>query len=267
MLNIKNKILTLKLILITVLFTVLLVSCNKCKKKYYSNGSIEFERCEQVNSKLIKVTQFDLRGNIISLTYENEYGNRDSIGTYFNAKGTKEKTITFKNGHYTGKVTLFYSNGNIREILNLLDGKLNGKCTFFNLDGIINKILYYKIINNESIVNSILVFDKPKVINKDSTMYADILLKKDTVLINDYINFEFIYFNPSGLASIEYANFDKNFNIQDSSTIKYLNDSNSPFKIKATKKGNDTLRVIYKIQDLKTKMLYPIYLEKPFYVK
>jgi len=246
---------------------VLLTSCKECKTTQYTNGKVEFERCLLTNSSLIKVTQYDTSGNIISITFENKKGERDSIATYFYPNGVKKQIVPFVNGKYFGLLTSYYPNGHIKETVNFKDGEMEGKLKIYYPSGKLKKILFYKRINNKTVLNWLVVFNKKEEIVSDSSYYADITLSKDTINTTEFLMVSFDICKPAGFGSVVYADFDKDFNIKDSSSIRFIKEVDKPYKIKPNKKGNDTLRMQFKIYDSKTKMFFPIYLEKPFYVK
>jgi len=247
-----------------ILILISLSSCNNCVKTYYSNGKIKLVKCKISNSKY-KITYYDSVGNLTSIKCLNTKGNYDSISVYYR-NGVLDETVKFEDGKPYEYVTIYYSNGKIKETYTLKNRLIEGKRRFYNKEGKLGLVHIYKILNNTSLLISEIIFDENENAISDSSKFADIILKNDTIALNEFLDYKFVREMPACDASILFAEFDKNFNIIDSSTKRYLKDINNPFKIKATKKGNDTLRVVFKILDSKTKMFFPIYIEKPFFV-
>lgn len=68
----------------------------------------------------------------------------DKIGFYYKSiEQAYYHKITLENEKYTGKYVEWYDNGNIYKKLNYIDGKLNGICCVYNVDGKISSRVEY----------------------------------------------------------------------------------------------------------------------------
>lgn len=242
-----------------------IVSILSCENRtYYSNGQIKSIKEKCSHSILNKVTMFDSSGNVTSIHYEDSNGNLDSIKIYF-SNGIKYQTISFKKDTSNACLIIYYENGKIREVFNVNNNQIVGKYKYFDIDSNIVKTENYILINNKSKLNEILVFDSNGVATPDSK-YAEIKSKNDTISIEKLFEVKLIILSNSEYLQAYVADFDSNFNLKDSSTLKAF-DPNETLYVKPIKKGLNILRIKVNLINEEKTLYFPIYLEKSYYVK
>ncbi len=232
-----------------IIFIVIVSSCQCNKKKeYYSDGSIKIEKIYCKNNEHIKTIEHYRNGLVSSITFENVKGNLDGKCSYFDKNGNIESSVVYKDGISDGIAKWFYPNGKIMEEVYIINKERVGPHIYYDLSGNIVRKNFYILINNKSFFNGYLVYNKFGNIIPDSSMYVFLKTDKDTVNINDTITYWFNQYLSKGIqVKAIIGNIDKNFNIVDSTTIKYVN-PNLKNKFSPTKVGNDTIRIIYELK-------------------
>jgi len=209
-----------------------------------------------------------------------------------------------KNGVRHGKCYFYFPNGNIWMTCNLINGVINGesieyfengsmkvksnfvngqaiRSEFYDENGRLEQIDFFKIINKQPRLNGIIVYDVenacnfPYNVNLQETMYAEIFADSDTVVYGSFVEYEVKWMcsEEHWVGAIKNNStffIDYNFNQSGSSTFASKDvDLDNKNKFYPSNKTTDTLRVIFGfsrveegnvIEDLET------YLEKVFTV-
>lgn len=247
------------------ILSIFLTSCNECEKTYFPNGKVKSLKCRLVeNYKLIK---YDSLGLIQTISFIKENGNIDSMETVFYKN--KIKILSFKTGVDTsnGSILKYYSNGQIKEKFNIINNQIVGDYYYYDLNGEIKMRESYIIINNKSKLNEILVFNNKGIALSDSSKYVKIKPLCDTIKIEDNFKFRLYFLCKEEYIYCYTANFDKNFNLKDSSSFQEFKNPDDICMIKPAKKGNDTLRIVIKLLNPTTNSYFQIYKEQIYYVK
>jgi len=256
-------------------FFILLViySCqsNIDKNEYFTNGKISKEFFQVRNGDLTKVINYSERGDTLSILFLNKEGNLDSVCHYF--KNGVLSTVSYINGDATGLARWYFPNRRIKEDVNLYKGHRKGMHKYFNMDGSLYQINFYRIIDDSSFFNGIIRVDDKGSIIPDSSEFAEIHAIKDTIKKGELFNYEFrMYLKPNLLARAFIGNFDENFNVLDSLSLEHL-DIDIINQVKPTQIGENILRIIFETKEnIRPKedggeLLGKMYLEKKYFVK
>ncbi|MCK4662310.1 MAG: hypothetical protein KAT68_05555 [Bacteroidales bacterium] len=261
------------------LFCFVLISCSNKKNEtiendvYYENGILNFKFVKLDNSNLTKVFEYDSNGQIKAIGYINKNQKRDSIISYY-VNNKLIQTLTVKNGVTTGPAIWYYPDGKIKEQVCLKNNMRVGVHKYFRKDGYLKQENFYKIINNQSVLNGIIRYDNNEKIIKDSSEYVDLILNKDTINLNEELKYElFVLFKKKNgiLSRVILGDFDIDYNLKDSSSLEYF----SIYKknIKTThEEGENYLRLIVEFKDTinfseSNKILkWIFFVEKKYYV-
>lgn len=225
-----------------------------------------------------------------SCTSKNQEVVRDENGNIF-------LKCELKKGVRYGKCYQYYPNGNIwvisRWVAGFQDGetieyfetgKIKRKSIFtkgqpiehelYDDAGRLMKKAFYIIINRQSKLNGLMVFDTnnadkfPDNINFKETTFAQIFADKDTIDYGGFAEYEVEWIcSTEHYAGAFVGNFDHNFNMVDTSSMKEV-DLENKNRFYPANLGTDTLRIIFdfmKIEDGKERV-FTTRLEKVFTV-
>ncbi|PCH91236.1 MAG: hypothetical protein COB85_09350 [Bacteroidetes bacterium] len=185
-------------------------------KRYHKNGAIKSNFIFYDNNKACAAHIF-YKDSVLRAQGIYREEKKDSIWVFYNSKGLKVaeenynmgvknglsvsfingikpyEKIVWKNGVKNGPWNQFFENGNPRVVGNYVEGKLQGKTTFYNVDGSIGHEGEYRdnikhgtwVFNKEDGTHKInLIYNMGHVTNQDE--YDEYLKKRDEInLKND----------------------------------------------------------------------------------
>jgi hypothetical protein len=245
---------------------VLLISCHQTEKKYYPNGQLWllYERVPDISRQ--KVTEYDTKGNVISITFDNLNHQIDSIGRYYYDNGNLKAIINFINGQKEGEAKWYYPSGQLKETAYFINDQISDEHDFYNEDGYLVRTAFYKIVNHLSRLNGILVYDKDESVIHQESEYAEIIAEPDTLCIDGYVEYKigWVCSTDTYVRALT-GNIDHNFNVTDSSSLRLV-DLDNINKFYLSEK-EDTLRVIFEVKQEKNGRVYMerFYLDKVFH--
>jgi len=217
--------------------------------EYYEDGSIHVTTMLQIGKQHGKRVEY----------FEN--GIVKGISMWKDNRQDGESISYFENGNIESKI--FFINGQILEI------------EFNDEEGRLIKHAFYIILNGQSVLNGLLVFashdadGNPDKILVRETAHAEIVTERDTIDYGSFVEYEIEWWGgiPGGYVGALVGNYDHNFNVIDSTSLKIV-DLDNKNRFYPAHLGTDTLRIIFdffKTEDGKEKV-FKSHLEKVFTV-
>lgn len=178
-----------KIVLILVVLS--LFSCgNDVKKKYRSDGSLEFEG-EYKNGRYNGFGKWYYPNGKIRL--EGNYVNdkEEGLFRYYYETGELEMETIFESGKKNGEGKQYFMTGEIEAITNYKNGIKNGDITFFYKNGKIKMEAYYE---NDSSVTYYIKYDSLGLITDESRSFD--VIHKDTIYLGEPFEIDIILGEP-----------------------------------------------------------------------
>jgi antitoxin component YwqK of YwqJK toxin-antitoxin module len=235
--------------------------------EYFENGSVKSVSMWKDGKQHGKLVEYFENGKINATSMWKDDKMEGECVEYFENGNMKSKAI-WKDDKLNGECVEYFENGEIRVISFFINDQLIEKGVY-DETGRLSKVNQYITINNQLKLNGTVVFDMNEKINYQQTVHAKIFVDSDTINYGGFALYEIKWMcSEDHYLSAFTGNYDHNFNVVDSSSLKQV-DLENKNKFYPSNSSTDTLRIIFnfkKIKDGKS-LMFHTYLEEVFTVK
>ena len=240
---------------------------------YYPNGNIRVISSWIAGFQDGETIEYFENGSI-HVTTMLQSGKQHGQRVAYYKNGIVNATSMWKDNQQDGETISYDENGNFESKIIFINGQIK-EIEFYDKEGRLVKHAFYIILNGQSTLNGLLVFashdadGNPDEIIWSKTAYAEIFTERDTIDYGSFVEYEINWWGgiPDDYVGAMAGNYDHNFNLIDSTSLKII-DLDNKNRFYPAHLGTDTLRIIFdffKHEDGKEKV-FSSHLEKVFTV-